>query len=62
MRAIEERQIQAGLKAVERKGAFGFAFHENHGVRPEVGMLFERVDGPVLTLNRERSVMLADVR
>jgi hypothetical protein len=62
MRAIEQRQIQAGPKAVERKGALGFAFHENHGVRQEVGMLLERGDGPVRTLDGERCVMLAEVR
>ena len=62
MRSIEQRQIQTTLKGMQRKGALGFAFDENHGVGPEAGILTKPGNRPIRALDREGRVMCADVR
>ena len=62
MRPIQQRHIQATRKGMQGKGAPGFAFDENHAVRPEVSILTKPGNGPLLALNRESGVMFTNVR
>ena len=62
MRAVKQRQVQSGMKGMQWKGALGFTFDENNGVRPEVRMLAKAGNRQIRTVNCESHVMLADVR
>src|SRR5580700_2288700 len=62
MRAIQQCQIQAILKAMQRKRAPGFAFDEDHGVRAEAGILAKPGNGTLRALDRESGVMFTHVR